>query len=381
MDFSLTTEQKAIKKESFDLAQSLSQEDLDQRDHTSSFAAKNWKRLFTSSIVKGFIPKSAGGRGWSVFEKVIALESFGYGCRDNGLALALSSLVWTIIPPVFNFGSARQQQDLVASILSGDTLYADGITEAEAGSDAMAMQTTATRVADGYLVNGEKVHIGFAPIASRVLLFAKTDPDAGSWGVSVFLIDLDLPGISRSTNREKCGLRTLPSGAITFRDCHIPTSSLVGDEGAGLAIFNESMEYERGFILASQIGSMARQLDTCIHHSRTRKQFGKPISQFQSVSNRIADMKLRLESSRLHLYRAAWLKDQGEPCSLEASLTKLIISESFFASSSDAIRLHGANGYLSGSDSERDLRDATGGLIYAGTSDIQRNLIARLCGL
>jgi alkylation response protein AidB-like acyl-CoA dehydrogenase len=148
-----------------------------------------------------------------------------------------------------------------------------------------------------------------------------------------------------------------------------------------MSLFNESMEWERSFILATQVGAMARQLEECVAYARKRQQFGKPIGANQSVSNRIADMRVRLETSRLLLYRSAWLKDQGLSAPAEAAMTKLSISEAFSASSLDAIRIHGAIGYLSDHEIERDLRDATGGLIYAGTSDIQRNLISRMTGL
>jgi len=167
-------------------------------------------------------------------------------------------------------------------------------------------------------------------------------------------------------------------GELVLEDCVISEDALLGREGAGLSIFQSAMEWERSFIFASHVGSMHRQLDECIEFARNRVVFDKSIDNYQSVSNRLANMKLRLETAQLLLYKAAWLKSQGEPCATEAALAKLHLSEAFVESSIDAIRIHGGKGYLSDGGIERDLRDAMGGVIYSGTSDIQRQIIAQL---
>ena len=177
------------------------------------------------------------------------------------------------------------------------------------------------------------------------------------------------------------GLRTTPIGDIILEDCFVPENQRLGKEGAGVSIFNKAMESERSYILAGQVGAMERQLEDTIQFARNRKQFGSPIAKFQSVANRIADMKLRLETSRLLLYKVAWLESQGKPLLLDAAIANLHLSEAFVDSSLDAVRNHGARGYLSEYDVERELRDSVGGLVYSGTSDIQRNIIARMLGL
>jgi alkylation response protein AidB-like acyl-CoA dehydrogenase len=381
MRFCLTKAQETIRSETLAFAREQFSGELTREDHDSVFNREGWNRIAEFGLLRGFAPREYGGCEWDTVTKVAALEAFGYGCRDNGLALGLSSLVWCILPPLLSVGSKAQKQRYVPTLISGATLAADAITEEEAGSDAMAMQTRADSVADGYKLNGEKTFIGLAPIADLVLLYAKTDLTAGAWGLSAFLVEAGLPGVERSVNQEKMGLRTLPMGTLKFRDCLVPASARLGEEGVGMSLFNEAMEWERSFILATQVGAMAHQLDRCIDYAKRRRQFGKPISTNQAVSHRIADMRVRLETCRLFLYKAAWLKDQGQDATLDASITKLSISEAFVASSLDAIRIHGAKGYMSAFQVERDLRDATGGLIYAGTSDIQRNLIARMCGL
>jgi hypothetical protein len=244
-----------------------------------------------------------------------------------------------------------------------------------------SLQTTATRCDGGYRLNGVKRHVTSAPIADLALVFATIDPALGKWGITAFVVQKGTQGFRAGPPREKMGLRTIPLGDFFFEDCFIPEENRIGPEGAGVSISSHSLEYERCCILASQLGAMERQLETCIEYARERRQFGRPIGAFQSVSNRIAEMKLRLETARLLLYKVAWLKKTGKPAMLEAALLKLYLSESFVQSGLDAIRIHGGNGYMTEFEVERDLRDAIGGTLFAGTSDIQRNIVARLLGL
>jgi alkylation response protein AidB-like acyl-CoA dehydrogenase len=201
------------------------------------------------------------------------------------------------------------------------------------------------------------------------------------WGITGFLIEKGTPGFTISKHIEKMGLRTAPMAELIFEDCVIPLENRLGPEGAGSRIFNDSMEWERSCILGSHIGAMERQLEECIQYANERTQFGQSIGQFQSVANRIVDMKVRLETARLLLYKVAWLKKMGKSAVMEAALAKLYLSESFVQSGLDAISTLGGYGYMTEFEVERNLRDAIGGTLYSGTSDIQRNIIARLLGL
>jgi hypothetical protein len=218
-------------------------------------------------------------------------------------------------------------------------------------------------------------------VCDVALVFATTDPSLGQWGISAFLIEKDTLGFHVSKGWEKMGLRTSPTGELTLEDCFVPAENRLGPEGAGVSLFVGSMEWERSFVFASQVGAMERQLEKAITYAKERRQFGQSIGKFQSVSNRIANMKVRLEIARLHLYKAAWLKDTGKPAATQSAITKLHISEAYARSSLDAIQIFGGKGYLTETDIERDMRDATGGVLYTGTSDIQRVVIARLLGL
>jgi alkylation response protein AidB-like acyl-CoA dehydrogenase len=200
-------------------------------------------------------------------------------------------------------------------------------------------------------------------------------------GVTAFIVERRTPGMAFSKPFDKLGLRTSPMCEIVFEKCRVPVANRLGREGRGMQVFESSMEWERGCILASCLGVMRRQLEACIAHARTRRQFGKPIGKFQSVANKIVDMKVRLDTSRPLVYRIGSLKDQNRPAMQEAAIAKLYVSDCFVKSSIDAIQVFGGYGYMREQGIERDLRDAVGSTIYSGTNEIQRNIIAAALGL
>lgn len=381
MDFSWTAEQIALREQVIAFARAELNHDLETRDRQEAFPHALWKACARHGIFGWTVPAEYGGRGRDVLTAVCLLEALGFGCRDNGLTLAVNALVWTIQEPILTFGTEAQKREYLPRLCAGELLAADALTEDDAGSDAFAVATTAQKTADGYVLNGRKTLISMAPVADLALVYAKTDPSAGAWGLSAFLIEKGTPGFTVTPQRSKTGLRSIPIGGFDLADCLVPESCRLGAEGVGMSLFNHTLEWERSFILASHVGAMARQLDECVAYAKTREQFGKAIGTFQSVSNRIADLKVRLETARLLLYKLAWMKHHSQPAALDAAVAKLYLSECFVASSLDAVRTFGGKGYLSDAGIERDLRDAVGGVLYAGTSDIQRNVIARLLGL
>lgn len=328
-------------------------------------------------------PEEFGGAASEpdILTGLIAMEALGYGCRDNGLSFAISAQVWTVQLPIVRFGTQAQKERFLPPMCRGEKIGAHAISEPQAGSDVFSLKTHAQKKGDSYVLNGVKKFISLGPIADLALVFATLNPDLGRWGITAFIVEADSPGFHVSPVREKMGLRTVPMGELIFEDCVVPQANRLGPEGAGASISGESLEYERCAILACQVGAMERQLETAIDYARKRQQFGQSIGKFQSVSNRIAEMKVRLETARLLLYKTAWLKQRGESAMLEAAMVKLYLGEAFVQSGLDAIAIHGGNGYMTETEVERDLRDAVGGVIYAGTSDIQRNIIARLLGL
>lgn len=383
MNFSFTTEQENLKKSVIDFAEEHLNHDMIKRDREGIFSVDLWKKCAEFGIQGLAAPTALGGKFEEVdlLTAVLAMEGFGYGCKDNGLALALNAHMWTVQLPMIEFGSDWQKSTYVKKMVTGDLISCHGLTEPNSGSDTFAMETTATKVDGGYVLNGKKHLITLAPLADIALIFATTNPKLGKWGISAFIVESGMDGYEAPPVQEKMGLRTVPIGQVILKDCFVPESNRLGKEGAGFGIISHSLEYDRGCILASHLGAMERQLEDSIAYVKQRKQFGQTIGSFQSVSNRIADMKLRLETSRLLLYKTAWKKQTGSSALLESSLLKLHLSESFAMSSLDAMRSMGGRAFLEEHEIERDLRDSIGGLLYAGTSDIQRNIVARLLGI
>lgn len=381
MDFSWTDEQLAYRQAVVEFARKNLNDEILEDDRERNFPRDKWLKCADFGIQGLPFPEEYGGADADVMTTMLTMEGLGYGCRDNGLIFAMNAQMWSVQMPIFSFGTAEQKQKYLPGLCSGEIIGAHGMTEPDSGSDAYSLRMRAEKVEGGYLLNGSKMFVTNAPVADLAVVFATVNPARKMWGITGFIVEMGTPGFTVSRELDKMGLRTSPMGELIFQDCFLPEENRLGPEGAGANIFNDSMEWERSCILASHIGAMERQLETSISYARERQQFGQSIGKFQSVANRIVDMKVRLETARLLLYKVAWLKKQGNSATLEAAMAKLYLSESFIQSGLDAIRTHGSYGYMTEFEVERDLRDAIGGTLYSGTSDIQRNIIARLLGL
>jgi alkylation response protein AidB-like acyl-CoA dehydrogenase len=381
MDFSWTEEQLKFKNAVIEFAKKELNTGLLDRDRQGELARENWNKCARMGILGLAIPEQYGGGGTDILTTMLVMEGLGYGCRDNGLIFAMNAQMWSVQHPILTFGTEAQKQNYLPGMCNGELIGAHGMSEPDSGSDAYSLHTRAERVSDGYRLNGTKMFVTNAPVADVALVFATVNSAKRIGGVTAFLVDKGTPGFRVSRSIEKMGLRTSPMGELILEDCVVPLESRLGSEGAGSSIFNSSMEWERSCILGSHIGAMEHQLEECIRYARERSQFGQRIGKFQSVANRIADMKVRLETARLLLYKVAWLNQNGKPAIMEAALAKLYLSESFVSSSLDAVRTYGGYGYMTELEVERDLRDSVGGLLYSGTSDIQRVIIARWLGL
>jgi alkylation response protein AidB-like acyl-CoA dehydrogenase len=378
VDFALSEGQRKWHDAALRFARAeLGDDDAVAREQRGEFWREGYERCGRFGILGLPVPKEYGGQGTDIPTAVAAMEGLGAGCPDTGLIFALSASLWTITMPIVAFGTEEQKARYLPGLCAGRSFGANGASEPEAGSDIFSMTTRAQRRGDGWILNGRKVWITGGPVADVFLCFATTDPSKGVLGITAFIIDRGTPGFRVVREIPKLGMRTAPMGELVFEDCELPADSLLGREGRGSRIFNTALEWERGAILASVVGTMQRQLDRCIQQARTRKQFGQPIGKFQSVSNRIVDMMTRLETSRFMIYRYAWLKQQGKDATIAASMAKLHVSECFIQNSLDAVRLFGASGYSVEGGLERDLRDSVGGVLFSGTNDIQRNIIAQ----
>jgi hypothetical protein len=289
--------------------------------------------------------------------------------------------MWACEMPILKFGTEEQKRRYLPGLCDGSLMAAHGMSEPGSGSDAFSLATRAELRGDRYVLNGSKTFVTNAPVADVFIVFATTDRSLGFAGLCAFLLDRDTPGFEVGEPIHKMGLRTSPMSELFLNDCEIPAENMLGKRGGGMALFNSSMEWERSIILAGTVGSMERQLERSIAYARERKQYGQPIGKFQAVSHRIVEMRLRLDTARLLLYRLGWLMSNGKATSLDSALAKLHLSESFLQSSMDALQIHGGYGYMTEYELEREVRDAFGSRLYSGTSDIQKNIAARMLGL
>jgi L-prolyl-PCP dehydrogenase len=377
----LTDEQQRLQDSAIAFARQALAYDVVAAEADERFARETWLRCAEFGVLGMPIPEEYGGLGLGLSALLAVMEGLGYGTRDQGLLFSLNAHLWTNSIPILTYGTPAQRQHWLPRLCDGRILGANAASEPDAGSDVFAMRTRAVRDGDAYVLNGTKTFVTNAPVADLFVAYATIDPALGPMGVTAFIIERDTPGCLIGRPLHKMGLRTSPMAEVIFEDCRVPVDNRLGREGRGVEVFECSMEWERGCILASCLGVMRRQLEDCIRHARERKQFGRPIGKFQSVANRIVDMKVRLETSRPLVYRIGALKDAQQEAMLEAAMAKLHVSQSFVQSSLDAIQIFGGYGYMTEQRIERDLRDAVGSTLYSGTSEIQRNLIARALGL
>ncbi len=339
-----------------------------------------WKRCGEFGLLGVHIEPNLGGVGLSVSKAVQAMLSLGEHCDDAGFAFAINVSLFSPISTLRSATSQPQRTDIVSPLCRGDRICAYALSEEQSGSDAFALSTTAKALGDGFLLNGCKTYISLGSVAQEAIVFASTNPERKQWGISAFHVDLSSDGVSR-TQIPKAGLQSTPMAAIEFKDCFVGKDRMLGNAGSGGAIFEESQQWERSFVWATQIGVMQRQLNDAVEHANRRRQFDQSIGQFQSVSNRIADMRIRLETSKQLLKHTAELRDQGCSTRLESSMCKLHLSESFLQNSLDSARILAASGYTGEASAISELNDAMAGLFLGGTNDIQRNIISRLTGV
>ena len=381
IDFSLTEEQEALRASIIGFATRDLGGDLSTNDHDGTFDRDAWATCARFGIQALPLPEAYGGASADAVTLMVAMEALGYACKDNGLLFSMNAQMWACQTPLLRFGTDAQRAKYLPGLGDGSLIAAHAMSEPGSGSDAFSMRSRATKTDAGWVLNGSKTFATNAPVADLFVAFASTAPERGFFGISAFLVDRGTPGLTVGPTLQKMGLRTSPMSEVFFDDCTVPEDAMLGKPGGGFVMFNAAMLMERSLILACTIGSMERGLERSLAYARERVQFGKPIGSFQAVSHRLVDMKLRLETSRLLAYRLAWLLDNGKPAELDAALVKLHLSESFVASSLDALQIHGGYGYMTEQELERDVRDALGGRLYSGTSDIQKNLAALHMGL
>lgn len=382
MDFALTEEQRILRDSVLKFARGALNERAAERDREQTFSRELWRACAEVGLQGLPVPEQYGGSGLDALSCAIALEAFGHGCKDGGLVFSLCAHLLACVVPILRHGNDEQKQRYLPGLCDGRLIGAHAITEPGSGSDTFAMRTHAQRLGERWRINGSKTFISNGPVADVAIVFAVTDAAKGfHGGLTAFLVEATTPGFIVGGKLEKMGLRTSPVGEIAFQDMMVDDAAILGTVGGGAAVFSTAMDWERVLLVAGHLGTMERLLETSVTYARTRKQFGQAIGKFQAVAHKIADMKVQLEAARLLTYRAAWRLENARNASLDASITKLFVSESLLKAALDAVHIHGGYGFMVEFEVERALRDAVGGTIYSGTSEMQRNIIARWLGL
>lgn len=347
----------------------------------SGFSRARWREAAKLGLTGLCVPADYGGCGLNALDTALTLEAFGRACPDTGFVFAVCAHLLACAVPVRDFGTTDIRDRWLPGIADGELIAANAITEDEAGSDTSHLDVMARSEGENYVLDGAKSFASNAPVADVLIAYATSSPHGGFLGISAFVVPSDTDGVTTGSPLEKMGLDGCLASRVVFTGCQIPADLRLGREGQGAEIFAHSMTWERACLFAAYVGLMETQLDRCVAHARSRRQFGRAIGKFQAVSHRIAGMRQRLEAARLLLYRACWLIDNDRPARTAAALAKVAVSEAAVANSLDAIQVFGGGGYLAAQGIERNLRDCVPSRLFSGTNDIGRELIAREAGL
>jgi alkylation response protein AidB-like acyl-CoA dehydrogenase len=344
-------------------------------DETESFPDDLVKQMAELGFLGLPYPEKYGGAGMDTLAYAIAVEEIARACGST--AITLAAHVSLGCGPVYGAGSEEQKLRFLVPMAKGEAIGAFGLTEPNAGSDAAGTQTRAEKVPGGWKVNGSKIYITNGSVAKYITFTARTDSSRGTKGISAFIIDTGARGYSVGKREKKMGLHGSDTVEVVFQDCHVPEANLLGDPSGGFKAFMRTLTGGRISIGALALGLAQGAYEHSIRHAKARKQFGQPIASFQAVQFMLADMAMRIDASRLLIYRAALMKDAGVEYAKEASMAKLFASEAANWVTDKAIQIHGGMGYCRDVPVERMHRDAKLMEIGEGTSEIQRLVIAR----
>ncbi len=373
MDFQLTSEQRMIR----DLARDFAEREIvpvaPRFDRSAEFPHEVHRKALELGLLNLTIPTAYGGAGLGVLELAIVTEQLAWGCTGIGGAIGLNQVA---ADALLVGGTEQQKREYLGRLTSGSFgCYA--ITEPAAGSDVANMQTRAVQRGDSYVINGSKIWISNATVASFAILFAKTDNQQGNRGISAFVVDLETRGVEVGKKLDKMGQRASPAAELNFVDVEVPRSALLGEENMGFLIAMKVFDRSRPMIAASAVGLIARCLEEARRYGQERQTMGKPIIMHQAIGHKIADMAMRLEAARLLTLKASWLLDQKQSNTLHAAYAKVFAADTATWAASEAVQVFGGMGYSTEFPVEKLYRDAKVLQIYEGTSEIQRNIIVR----
>lgn len=375
MDFRLTEDDEMIRTTVRDFARKEIEPIADELDQNEEYPFEILKKLAALGITGLTIPEEYGGSGGTFLQWCLALEEISYACAGTATILDTS---WGLAAHCINeWGNEEQKKRFLTPLAKGEKLGAFGLTEADAGSDPAAAATTAVKDGNSYILNGTKVFISNASEADIHVIFATRNKSLGHRGMCAFIVEKGTPGLSIGKQYHKLGIRAAHNAEIVLQDCRVPAESMLGPEARGFSVALSTLDGGRVAIGALSIGIAQAALDAAVRHTKERVQYGRAIAHFQGIQFLIADLATEIEAARLLVYRAASLKDRGQPFTVETAMAKKFAGEVAMKVTQKGIQMWGGYGYMMDSPMQRYFRDAKIMEIYEGTSEMMRLIIAR----
>lgn len=381
MEFGFTEEQLMFKESVYRFAKKEITPLVEEADLKSEFSMEIWRKLGDMGLLGLPFPEDLGGSGANVVTCCIAAEALGHAGVDQGHLLALGAHTYLCADTLYKHGNEEQRNKYIPRLASGEWIGCMGLTEPGAGSDAASVQTTAVKKGDTWILNGSKTFITNAPVADVCIVYATVDKSLKHAGITAFIVEKDFPGYETGEPFHKMGVRASTTSEVFMDNCEVPEENLLGEVGRGFEYTHETLSWDRSALLAPFVGGMQFAIEECTRYSQEREQFGRPINAFQAIQQKLADLKVVQEASRMVVYRVAHDKDSGKPLNhMHTSVAKAFVGDWGLKAASEAIQIFGGYGFIHEYPIERFLRDAKLAQIGGGTSEIQRLIISRLLG-
>ena len=375
MDFELPEEHQLAYESAYAFAQDEIKPHNAEIERTDEFPPWIWKRLAEQGYTGIAVPEEYGGSGGDFL--MAALVARAIGRANSGISMSYGAHLNLCAHNILRNGTEQQKRKYLPGLTSAELIGGLGLTEPNAGSDAMGIQTTAREVAGGYVLNGTKVFITNGPIADVLIVYTKTHPEAGSRGITAFIFETNTPGYHVARKLEKLGMHGSPTGELVFEDAFVPYENVLGRVNEGFRVVMSGLDLERAFFAVSMVGGIEAALEVSLKYAKERYQFGQPIANFQLIQAKLADMYTDLEAAKLMAHRCMWLAQQGKRVSKEAASALLFAARAAMRAADEALQIHGGWGYLTDFEVEKMWRNAKLGEIGAGTNEIRQLLIAR----
>ena len=375
MDFRPTEEQTLLRRTVREFAETEIRPHVREWDHDQHFPTELMPKLASLGLLGIQIPEQYGGAALSAIDYCICIEELAR--VDPGIALSVAAHNGLCASHIFLFGNDDQKRKYLTPLARGEKIGAWGLTESTSGSDAAGMRTMASRAGACWVLNGSKTFTTHGRVGDIMVVMAVTDRSAGTKGISAFVVDRDIPGMTPGKKEDKLGMRASDTSEVLFEDCRIPADQMLGAEGHGFVDTMQVLDAGRIGIAALSVGLAQGAYEAGLNYAKERRSFGKPIASFQAIQWKLADAATKIEAARLLTYRAAFLKQRGTRTTLESSMAKLYASEIAVKAADDCVQIHGGYGFVKDYPAEKYFRDVKLTTIGEGPSEIQRLVIAR----